>query len=150
MNLREQILRDEGGCRTSPYMDCCGKRRQECAGHAPGKLTIGVGHNLDAVPFSTALLMADYDEKRNAVMSEVMRELPWSLALGDRRFAVLVNMAYQMGMGGLLGFKRFLGAMEKREWTQAAAEGRASAWFRAQTPDRADRLMRQVESDSWV
>lgn len=149
MNLREQILRDEGGCRTSPYMDCCGKRRQECAGHAPGKLTIGVGHNLDSVPFSTALLLADYDEKRNAVMSEVMRELPWSLALGDRRFAVLVNMAYNLGTGGLLGFKRMLAACEKRDYAQTAAEMRNSKWYR-QVGERGENLARQMESDQWV
>ena len=47
MDVYEQIQRDEGGSRLSPYFDCCGRFWSECECQVQGKLSIGVGRNLD-------------------------------------------------------------------------------------------------------
>lgn len=63
------------------------------------------------------------------------------------RADVLIKMAYQMGVDGLLGFKRMLAAVEREDWEAAAREvvwrdgsdeskGRSALW--KQTPKRAE------------
>lgn len=54
------------------------------------------------------------------------------------REAVLVSMAYQMGVYGLSGFKNMLTAIEFGDWEEAADEALRSRWAR-QTPERAAR-----------
>lgn len=61
------------------------------------------------------------------------------------REAVLVSMAYQMGVKGLSGFENMLRAVEFAEWDVAATEGLDSRWA-AQTPERAERHMRMMET----
>lgn len=135
MTLREQLMRDEG-CRLKPYRD------------SVNKLTIGFGRNLDDVGVSLgeAIAMLDTDISRSS--AAVLAHLPWAMSLDEARRGVLVNMAFNMGIGGLLGFKKMLAACEKGEWTTAAAEMLDSEWA-AQVGVRAERLVRQMESGEW-
>jgi len=57
-------------------------------------------------------------------------------------------MAFQMGVGGLLQFKRTLGSIEDGQYGEAAVEMLDSLWAQ-QTPERAKRLSKQMESDKW-
>lgn len=148
MTLRDQLVRHEGGCKTTPYMDCCGKRRVECACAIPGHLTIGVGHNLDVNPIDADLLMSLFDRKRMAVENEVLSEFPWAKDLHEPRYAVIVNMAYNMGVGGVMEFHRMIDAIGQQDWARAAAEMRNSTWYR-QVGARGEELARQMETDSW-
>lgn len=66
-------------------------------------------------------------------------------ALDDARQNVLVEMAFQLGMSGLLGFKRMLAALRRHDYAGAAREGLDSKWAREDSPARARRLMRQME-----
>ena len=47
-----------------------------------------------------------------------------------------MNMAYQMGVPGLLRFKKMLSALEAGDWKTAEKEALDSLWAR-QTPRRA-------------
>ena len=135
MTLREQLIRDEG-LRLFPYRD------------SVGKLTIGVGRNLDDVGITAAEadVLLDHDITR-ATTAGLMR-LPWASTLGDVRRAVLVNMAYNLGVGGLLGFRVALAAMERGDWPGAAAAMLDSRWAR-QVGARAKRLAEQIISGEW-
>lgn len=53
---------------------------------------------------------------------------------------VLVEMAYQLGVRGLLGFKKTIALVEAREYKKASKEMLDSAWAIAQTPKRAKTL----------
>jgi lysozyme len=68
--------------------------------------------------------------------------------LNDARQAVLIGMAFQMGLKGLLQFKRTLGSIEDGQFSEAAAEMLDSAWAK-QTPARAMRLATQMETGEW-
>lgn len=135
MTLQEQLIRDEG-LRLKPYRDTV------------GKLTIGVGRNLEDVGISheEAMLLLDHDIAR--AEAEVNAHLPWSRQLGEPRRAVLVNMAFNLGIGGLLQFRRALAAMQRGDYDLAAREMLDSKWAE-QVGARATRLARQMREGEW-
>ena len=51
----------------------------------------------------------------------------------------LREMAYQMGVPRVMGFKRMLAALERKDWQRAADEALDSRWAE-QTPARAQRV----------
>ena len=57
----------------------------------------------------------------------------------SERLAVLFCMAYQMGYSGLCGFQKFIRAIAKKNYEQAADEMVDSKWH-GQTPERCERL----------
>lgn len=135
MTLREQLIRDEGR-RLFPYHD------------SVGKLTIGVGRNLDDVGLSgeEVDLLLDHDIARAA--TAVRLRFPWADGLDTVRFSVLVAMAFNLGIEGLSGFRLALAAMERGEWAAAAAEMLDSKWAR-QVGGRAERLAEQLVTGEW-
>lgn len=71
------------------------------------------------------------------------RIAPQLAGLSEPRQVVLVCMAYQMGVDGLLAFKKMLAATAEGDYTTAAAEMLNSRWAR-QTPTRAQRMAKQM------
>lgn len=65
--------------------------------------------------------------------------IPWYNDLDPVRQAVLLSMAYQMGIDGLLGFKNTLARVSSGDYA-GAAEGMLHSRWALQTPARADRL----------
>src|SRR5579859_8167737 len=113
--LIAQLIRDES-LRLRPYRDTV------------GKLTIGIGRNLDDVGIShdEALLLLNNDLDK--VSGQVRTQLPWTIGLDDARLAVLVNMAFNMGIGSLLGFKDTLALIQSGNYTAAADAMLHSKW----------------------
>lgn len=134
-SLREQLYRDEG-VRLKPYHD------------QVGKLTIGVGRNLDDVGISMteADLLLDNDITRAS--AAVLARIPFAGTLSEIRLAVLINMSFNCGIAGLLGFKKFLAAVEAQDWATAAKEMLDSKWHR-QVGARAERLAKQMLTNEW-
>lgn len=128
--LVQELRRDEGVMR-KPYKDTV------------GKLTIGVGRNLDDVGLSDDEM--DYllknDIKR--VEADLDRALPWWREMSPNRQRVLANMCFNMGLGnskrGLLSFRNTLEKMRTGDYAGAARGMLASQWAR-QVKGRAHRL----------
>lgn len=76
------------------------------------------------------------------------KHLPWARALDEARRAVLIGMAFQMGVDGLLQFKRTLAAVRDEHYPLAASFMLESLWAK-QTPQRARRMARQMETGEW-
>lgn len=117
-----------------------------------GFLTIGVGHLIDKrkggrLPdhIIDALFRYDLDEKTGQAQT-----LPGWDALNEVQRAVLISMVFQMGLEGVRGFKNMLAALGAGELSKAAAHGRASRWAQVDTPRRAERQMKMLESGLWV
>lgn len=110
------LLIKHEGLRLFPYKD------------TKGKLTIGVGRNLDSMGIteSEAVCLLDNDIRR--VTMEVTRFFPWFAGLNEARRAVIINMAFNLGLTRLRKFKRMIAAIEKPDYVLAAAEMVASAW----------------------
>lgn len=117
-----------------------------------GYLTIGVGRLVDPNKPGAGLrdseielLLRNDIEDRIAALGNV---LPWFYELDEVRQGVLVNMAFQLGTAGLLGFKTTLKLIEAQKYAEAADQMLASKWAR-QTPARAQRLATQMRSGKW-
>ena len=134
-NLINQFLRDEG-LRLKPYKD------------SVGKLTIGIGRNLDDVGIShdEALLFLNNDIDRTE--ARLRTELPWYLNLDDARKGVLVNMAFNMGVDKLLAFHNTLAFVQSGQYDKAADAMLDSLWAK-QVGIRAKRLAEQMRSGQW-
>jgi len=55
----------------------------------------------------------------------------------------LANMSYQMGVGGLMGFRNMLSLIDERRYQEAADEALNSRWAQ-QTPNRARRVAKWI------
>ena len=108
-----------------------------------GKLTIGVGRNLEDRGItreeSAVLLANDIADMER----ELQRALPWVARLDEVRARVLVDMAFNLGVVGLLAFKRTLAAIEAGQYQQAATMMLDSKWAK-QVGGRAERLSRMM------
>ena len=110
-----------------------------------GKLTVGYGRNLDDVGVTRdeAALLLENDVTQ--AIAECLQAWPWLASLDDVRSAVVVEMAVNMGVPSLRGFKKMLAACEKGDYATASAEMLDSRW-RAQVGARAYRLAQQMAS----
>ena len=134
-HLIEQLKRNEG-LRLKPYRD------------SRGFLTIGYGTNLDAGIDEEE---ASYLLERRAILAakELSRVLPWTDQLDPVRRSALNNMAYNLGVPGLLKFKQFLAAMQSGNWAAAKAAGINSLWAK-QVGERATELMEQIVTGEYA
>lgn len=135
MTLRDQLKRDEG-LRLKVYADQLGHP------------TIGYGRALDTKGISLAEAEAMLDHDIQDATIEVDARLPWVATLDGARRAVLINMAFNLGIGGLLAFRKMLAAVERGDWAAAAGEMLDSRWA-TQVGPRAHRLSRQMETGLW-
>lgn len=140
MNSRliEQLRRDEGEVLTA-YPD-----------HL-GYLTIGVGRMIDrrkggciSKDESAYLLNNDIAARDSGLRSR----LSWYGQLDEVRQAALLNMAFQIGVDGLLGFVRMLACVRDGRFAEAETHALQSKWA-TQTPARAKRVARQLASGEW-
>jgi lysozyme len=108
-----------------------------------GKLTIGVGRNLEdrgiTAQESAYLLGNDITSTQAALL----KALPWVGTLDDVRQRVLIDMAFNMGLGTLLTFRRTLAAVQAGQYQQAAAMMLESRWA-GQVGQRAKRLSQMM------
>jgi lysozyme len=72
----------------------------------------------------------------------------WYKQLNEPQRAVLISMVYQMGMSGVLKFKKMITALEQQDYVTAANEMLDSRWAR-QTENRANRHAIQLQSGDW-
>ncbi len=137
--LREQLILDES-MRLHPYVDCCAKSWRDCTCAEKGKLTIGVGRNLDDIGISKdeATILEDNDIK--AAIDGLDSVFPWWRGMSDIRQHVIINMCFNLGISRLSGFKLALMAMEAGNYDEAANQMMNSKWFN-QVGARAIRLV---------
>lgn len=122
-----------------------------------GALTIGYGHNLDANPIPDIDANTKITEERaGRILMEDCRKAaetldkrtPWWRELNPPRQAVMLNMAFNLGIAGLLGFKNTLSAMQEGRWEDAAGGMLSSKWAK-QVKRRAAELAKQMRSGEW-
>lgn len=113
-----------------------------------GYWTIGVGRLIDKrkggrlTDEEVDYLLAN-DIARFA--AELDEKLPWWRALDAVRQRVIQNMAFNLGVDGLLAFKNTLAAVKAGEWERAADGMLASKWAR-QVGNRALRLAKMMRT----
>jgi lysozyme len=117
MSAKDLILKHEG-LRLKPYRDTV------------GKLTIGVGRNLDDVGISEdeAMYILENDIKRcENELREIFEnfdEMPENVRI------VLIDMIFNLGKNRFLQFKKMIAAIKEGDFKRAAKEAKNSRWCR--------------------
>ena len=135
--LIQELRRDEG-VKYAPYFDSVGIQ------------TVGVGHNLKAKPLPNAvypltdeqvdkILADDIDE----VIKALNKNIPWWQSLTQARQRVLANMAFNLGIAGLMSFHNTLTAIKCGHYELASANMLSSKWAK-QVGARAKRLAQMM------
>ncbi len=132
--LLQEVRRDEG-VRNTPYRDTV------------GVWTVGVGHNMEAKPLPTLWKFPLSDDQIDRLLAgdladvfdDLDRNLPWWRKLTYARQRVIVNMCFNLGVPGLLGFVNTLKNIQAGNYIQASTGMLTSKWAR-QVHGRANRL----------
>jgi lysozyme len=124
-------LRIDEDLRRFPYRD------------SVGKLTIGVGRNLDDVGLRPDEIDLMLENDIGEAEGDARELFPSFDALSDARKAVLLNMCFNLGRSRLSAFHKFRAAVADGDWERAAAEMIESKWA-AQVGIRAQRLAKQM------
>ena len=137
-NLRAQLIRDEGSV-PHAYQDSL------------GYWTIGVGRLIDQrkggkLSEAEIAFLLDNDIARHA--NELFAAIPWARDLDPVRQGVLINMAFNLGVPGLLKFANTLAAIKARDYDDAAVRMLQSRWA-DQVGLRAVRLAKQMRTGEW-
>ena len=131
MALARDNLKEDEGFRSKPY---------KCTA---GRLTVGYGTNLDVgISQAQAEAIMVYEVERLFTM--LASNLKFFNRLKPKQRVGLVNMAYQLGLNGLLGFKKALAALEQGSLKKAEVEFYDSKWAKSDSPARAKRVIKQI------
>ena len=100
-------------------------------------LTIGYGTMIEdgghGIPeFVAELLLRDYLE----TIQTRLKAHDWFNALNEPRQHCILEMAYQMGVEGVLAFKMMIQSLKDKDWEGARTNALDSLWAK-QTPARA-------------
>lgn len=102
-----RLKQEEGFCATL-YVD------------TEGHKTIGYGLNIDAgisQRVAAAALQAQLEE-----LQEALVKYPWYAPIDPVRQSVLLDIAFNNGLAGLLHFPHMLAAISRQDWASAATE----------------------------
>ena len=111
-----------------------------------GRRTIGYGHNLDMVPITeraAEIILEDDIAMVLWQMGQIPRLAGILKTISPARRAVLISMAFNLGVAGLLGFRNMLNAMERGNFDWASQEMLSSRWA-SQVGARARELARMM------
>lgn len=114
-----------------------------------GKWTIGIGHNLEDTPISDRAVDTIFEDDLTYHITALQRALPWIDQLDEVRQHVLVDMAFNLGVVGLLKFKKMLAACKEGHYSDAVTEMKDSVWW-YQVGNRAKVLAYMMETGKEV
>ncbi len=122
-------IKEHEGFRQNVYLDTLGNE------------TVGVGHKVikgEKIPTSIEGLLNLYDKDFDKALNNAKSIIDED-SISPEAFGVLVEMNFQMGKKGTLGFKKMLDALKDRNY-KLAAEELLDSKFAKQTPNRANTL----------
>lgn len=163
--LHSQLIMEEG-LRLFAYDDATGKPVPP-GGVCRGNLTIGVGRNLDARPFTgmeleiighdgrtlpithdQAVMLMDHDIA--SACGDLDSHIPWWEYIDEIRGRVLVDLCFNMGITRLLKFANFLIDLRSTSYNAAADDLKSSLWYN-QVGSRGIRLVAMIRTGKdWV
>lgn len=135
----EEILQNHEGYRRYAYVDSL------------GYTTIGYGRCLDSrkgngLDESEALYLLRNDIR--ACMYN-LQHYTWYTTQDDVRKCALIELAFNLGMAGLLAFKKTLFYLEKRDYKRAALELLDSKWTIQVGPNRSKNIAFRLENGTY-
>jgi lysozyme len=141
--LTEMLRRHEGEVKNSAgrhiVYDCP-------AGHA----TIGIGRNVSESGLGLSDIEVEFmlEEDIARCAEELGREFPWFSGLNEARRDAMIDLAFNIGLTRLNGFKKALAAMADANYDLAAAEFMDSKWA-SQVKDRAIEICAMIKTGNY-
>ena len=110
--------------------------------------TVGYGRNLDTNGIDEE--EADYLLRRDVVKCQniLVDKIKFWGELNQATRDALTNMAFQLGINGLLKFKNMLSLLEHGDYFGASREALNSRWAR-QTPNRAKQVAGMIQTGEY-
>jgi lysozyme len=142
-NLRDSIKSAEG-VRLLPYDDATGLNIRP-GDVVSGQITIGYGRNLSGCGITQGDAEDFLDQDIRRSISDLFTQLPWTQQLDSARQVALAEMCFNLGIFRLKTFRKFLSALQGRNYEQAAVEMLDSHWA-DQVGARATRLASVIHS----
>ena len=113
-----------------------------------GKLSIGVGRNLDDIGISEQeaemLLLNDIEEAK----SQLATYFPWTQDLDEVRLAALINFTFNVGIGTVCKFVNAMALLKDESYDMASEEFLQSRWAN-QVGQRAIDVTEQIRTGEW-
>ena len=97
--------------------------------------TVGYGTRMPITKEEAELLL----EYRLKAMKAQLTSYLYDLDIKQEAWDILFNLAYQLGVNGVLKFKKMIEALRAKDYKEASIQMLDSLWAR-QTPNRAKRL----------
>ncbi|MBI9113218.1 hypothetical protein [Maridesulfovibrio ferrireducens] len=113
--VRKMLIRHEG-LRLKPY---------RCSA---GKLTIGVGRNLEDKGIREVEAYYMLDNDIDEVTGSLKKKYDWFERLNEVRKAVVINMAFNLGVLGFGAFRKTIALIESGQYEEASREMLRSKW----------------------
>lgn len=137
----QQMLRHQEGKNPKPYFDKA----------IPPRCTIGIGRNLTDKGLSEDEIIHLFNNDIADAIDDVRHVCSIYEKLSRPRQMVMISMAFNLGRDKFAKFVRFLGAIHREDWDDAADEMLNSAWAK-QVPVRANTLatMMRENTSEWV
>jgi len=133
------MLKRHEGVETHAYVDTV------------GKVTIGVGRNVDAkggLGLSEEEISFMLGNDIDRVEDELSANFSWFVDLNDARYDALINICFNLGLPRLLKFENALEAMASEDYNLAAIEFLDSRWAK-QVGHRAIELSLMIETGEY-
>lgn len=102
--------------------------RSELYKDTKDKWTIGYGRCLETNPLTEAEAEYLLDSDITKIWHLLTTKINFFGGLSDSRQHVLISMTYNLGLSGMMGFRKMLNAMETANFDVAAREMLDSAW----------------------
>lgn len=99
--------------------------------------TLGYGFNLESQKMPQHIADSWLDHIVDGLEAQ-LNNYTFYADLDDNRKVIIIDMAYQMGVHGVMKFGNMIAAIRTKDWDKAADEMLDSRWAR-QTPNRARR-----------
>ncbi len=132
----EQLRQDEG-FRGNPY---------KCP---TGHLTVGYGTTFPLTEEEADIILQLRLSRMMIRLEDLLRQGDEPIVLSglpDHVHYALANMVYQLGVAGILKFKKMFAAIAKGDYDLASREALDSLWAK-QTPARARRVAKQIRGN---
>ena len=134
--IRQLLLRHEG-LRLKPYKD------------TEGKLTIGVGRNLEDRGITKVEAEILLQNDLRLIETQIEENFPWFQTLDPCRQDVVTSMIFNLGLQGFMGFRKTIQAIVTKDYEKAAEEMLASKWA-GQVTGRAHELAHMMRTGHYL
>jgi lysozyme len=136
MGLLQSVIIQHEGLRLKPYKDTV------------GKLTIGVGRNLDdcGISHDEALVLLEND--LNSCRYQ-LTQYSWFRTLDAVRQDVIVELVFNVGLQRALNFKKMIAALAEFDYATASKELLDSAWSKQVGPNRSNDMAKRLETGAY-